>query len=89
LSKKYRAEENVVFTNLDDGSGVLLHLQTKFYFSLNETGSFLWKLLESEDGALKEDLVDELCNSFDVEPDRAEADVDDFLKDLSDQGLIK
>ena len=89
MGKKYQAREDVVFTDLDDGSAVLLHLQTKFYFSLNETGSFLWKLFEREDGVDEEELSAELCKAFDVEPKRANQDISDFIKELSEQGLIK
>ena len=89
MSKKYSASEEVVFTDLDDGSAVLLHLETKYYFSLNETGCFLWKLLEREAGVTKEEMAEELCEGFDVEADRALADVSEFLGELSEQGLIK
>ena len=88
-NKRYRAKENVVFTDLDDGSAVLLHLHTKYYYSLNETGSFLWKLLESAEGASEEEMKEELCAAFDVRPEQAKADINEFIKDLSEQGLIK
>ena len=86
--KAYKAREDVVFTDLDDGSAVVLHLQTKYYFSLNETGTFLWKLLEREEGASEKDLINELCEAFDVEEQKAKADIDEFLIDLNEQGLI-
>ena len=35
----------VLFTEIDDGSGVLLHLDTKFYYTLNATGVVVWKAL--------------------------------------------
>jgi len=88
-NKKFTARDDVVFTDLDDGSAVLLHLQTKYYYSLNETGCFLWKLLEGEAGASEEELVPQLCMAFDVEEDRARNDVREFLRDLQEQGLIK
>lgn len=88
-SKKYTARDDVVFTDLDDGSAILLHLQTKYYFSLNETGCFLWKLLERERGANEEEMVSELCAAFDVEPERAKTDVMEFLHDLQKQDLIR
>jgi hypothetical protein len=87
--KRFRAKEDVVFTDLDDGSAVLLHLQTKYYFSLNETGSFLWKLLERENGTTEAELIEELCSAFDVERGKARSDIGDFIKDLKEQGLIK
>jgi hypothetical protein len=88
-NKKYKAREDVVFTDLDDGSAVLLHLQTKYYFSLNETGSFLWKLIEREAGATQEEMIEELCAEFDVSAERAHNDVSDFIADLKTQGLVK
>jgi len=88
-SKKFGAREDVVFTDLDDGSAVLLHLQTKYYYSLNETGCFLWKLLEEGEGASEDDLVQNLGESFDVNEKRARADVREFLVDLKEQGLIE
>ena len=89
MSKNYSAREDVVFTDLDDGSAVLLNLDTKYYFSLNETGCFLWKLLEREEGASESDLIDGLCGVFDVEPKRARTDITDFIGDLAEQGLIR
>ena len=88
MVKKFIAREDVVFTDLDDGSAVLLHLETKYYFSLNETGSFLWKLLEQETGATEDEMVNELIEAFDVAQDRAKTDVAEFLGQLSEQGLI-
>lgn len=88
-NKKYKAREDVVFTDLDDGTAVLLHLQTKYYFSLNETGAFLWKLIEREAGASRDELIEELCEAFDVSADKARNDVSDFVADLKTQGLIK
>ena len=36
VSKNLLAREDVIFTDLDDGSAVLLNLETKYFFSLNE-----------------------------------------------------
>ena len=89
LSKKYFSKDDVVFTDLDDGSAVLLHLESKFYFSLNETGCFLWKLLDAESGTDEEGLLKGLCENFEVDPSRAEKDITEFILELKDQGLIK
>ena len=45
--------------------------------TLNETGVFLWRLLQS--GARKEELLSALTAEFDVEEEQARADIDDFL----------
>jgi len=83
------AREDVVFTDLDNGTAVLLNLETKYYFSLNETGCFLWKILDKPAGASEAELVTELTREFDVDPERAKADIADFVKELVSEGLIK
>lgn len=88
MSRKYSAKEDVVFTDLDDGSAVLLHLETKYYFSLNETGCFLWKIIE-DSGATEKEMVKELCELFDVDTERASIDVSEFLEQLNEQDLIE
>jgi len=42
----FEPHPSVVCTVIDDG-GVLLHLDTKFYYSLNATGLAVWDLLEA------------------------------------------
>ncbi len=53
---------------------------------LNPTGRFIWELL-AEDRSL-EDLVTAVVDRFEVETDRAGADVRAFVDDLSRQGWI-
>ena len=54
--------------------------------TLNESGVILWRRLE--EGATREELVHTLMSEYDVEPDVAEADVDAFIKRLTDAGCI-
>lgn len=86
--KKYKGREDVVFTDLDDGSAVLLHLESKYYYSLNDTGSFLWKLIEKQEGTTEQEMINELCDAYDVDKTKAKQDVEEFVRDLSEQGLI-
>jgi hypothetical protein len=89
LEQKIKAQEAVVFTDLDDGSAVLLHLDNKFYYSLNETGSFMWQLIEKSGGSITmEQLIEALCGQFDVNPEQARADVREFIEDLTKEGLV-
>ena len=89
MSRIIKRQESVGFTDLDDGSGVLLHLENKIYYSLNATGSFIWKLLEDQDELSEEVLLESVVDNFDVETKEAKEDLDDFIVDLSKEGLIK
>jgi len=89
LSRRVKAEKSVVFTDLDDGTGVLLHLENKFYYSLNLTGSFIWRLLEEAQELTEDGIVEAVFENFEVSEAEAKSDVDDFIKDLSKEGLIR
>ena len=55
--------------------------------SVNETGAFLWGLLEK--GTEKQELVDSLTKEYEVDVQTAEKDVDDFLARLREKALIE
>jgi hypothetical protein len=79
----------VLFTEIDDGSGVLLHLDTKFYFTLNSTGVVVWKALAAakvEDDVAS--IAKRLAEEFRVSPDIAERDVQAVLDQLRYDGLV-
>jgi hypothetical protein len=75
-----------LFTELDDGTGVLLHLETKFYFTLNPTAVLVWKSLG--DGASTEAIAGKLTAAFRVERDVAERDVTAILAEMLSGGLV-
>ena len=55
--------------------------------NLNETGAFLWKILES--GATKEELIAKLLEEYDVDEKTATEDVSKFINKLSEAKLVK
>jgi hypothetical protein len=75
-----------LFTELDDGTGVLLHLETKFYFTLNPTAVVVWKALA--EGASRGAIADKLTAAFRVERDVAERDVAAILEEMLSGGLV-
>ena len=79
----------VLFTELDDGTGVLLHLDTKFYFTLNRTAVFVWKALGSRAGESRRALAEEITRAFRVELDAAERDLGLLLEELLADGLAE
>ena len=55
-----------VFTQLDDGTGVLLNLETLVYYSLNRTAVSIWQRIENEPSVPIEALVQVTCDRFNV-----------------------
>lgn len=83
---RYRIVPDALSAALSDGA-VLLHLYTKRYFSLNETGSRIWSLLEQQ--ATDEEIVDTLVREYDVEKPEAARAVSQLLDDLVAERLIE
>ena len=89
MDKKVTVSPSVVFTDLDDGSAVLLHLDSKFYYSLNETGTFIWLSFEKDPALAVVEVVERLCERYNVDQMAAKTDVTDFLNGLTKEGLVE
>lgn len=79
---------NCLLTELGDGTGVLLDLDTKFYFTLNETGVAVWKSLAHRQTNAT-DLAASLAADFEVTPAQALEDVSALLGELLTAALIR
>jgi hypothetical protein len=66
-------DPEVVDTEIDEGETALLHLRTKTYFSLNATGSRIWRHLRQ--GLTIAEISARLQHEFDVDGGRAEQSV--------------
>jgi hypothetical protein len=75
-------------TELPDGSGVLLHLQTGYYFTLNPSGVAVWRMIGA--GARDaSDLAAGMGSSYPgIGPARIRADVEALLAELSRESLV-
>jgi Coenzyme PQQ synthesis protein D (PqqD) len=69
-----------------DGEVVALDEREAVYLAANPAGAVLWRALAS--GATHDALVDGLVSTFGIATDRASADVDAFITDLRERGLL-
>ena len=70
---------------VEDGA-VLLHMRTKRYYSLNETGATIWRLLSEE--VPPGDIAARLAELYEVDPRAADEAVLRLLDDLTTEALI-
>lgn len=78
----------VLLTELGDGTAVLLHLETKFYYTLNATGAFVWRMLTDESCRTAGAIAARLTAEFDVTPDHARHDVTTLLTEMAHENLV-
>ncbi|MEP6569209.1 MAG: PqqD family protein [Acidobacteriota bacterium] len=79
--------EHVIFTDLDGLEGVLVDLNTKKYYQLNETASLVWRGIERHLSVEK--IATELAASYEISPDRAVSSVETLLRALHAQKLVQ
>lgn len=78
---------SLVFTRLDDAEAVLLHLDTKRYYTLNETGSRIWELLQQ--GRCTQEIARSLLNDYAVTDEEAMPMLLSFVDELQQEGLLR
>lgn len=69
-------EEEAVLVNVDRGDVV----------QLNETSAFIWSHMDGEKKV--QDIVDCICNEFEVNKEEAEKDTAEFINNLWKKKLI-
>ncbi len=69
-----------------DGKGILVDLESGFYFSLNKTGQFIWGQIDGE--RTMTEIASRLVEHFEVEDEMALKDCLELAQRLYDQGLI-
>lgn len=82
----FRPHPAVVSTEVEDAL-VLLHLDTKRYFTLNSTGAVIWKQLTQ--GKTESDIVAALAEEYDADEARLTASTQRLLAELEAAALIE
>jgi len=80
-------DPDTVHTELTDDESVLLNLQTKQYYMLNETGRVIWTAFSH--GAKIDEIVAQLVKRYDVRAKEARKHVNEFLAALKENGLAR
>lgn len=79
-----------VFTPLEDGTGVLLNLETLFYYTLNKTGVAIWQEIERNDTRPSIDLLAKaICKRFDIDEEGARQGILAFVGRLAEFKMIR
>lgn len=82
---EYRLSSDAACADLDDGA-VVLDLRSKRYYSLNETGAAIWRLLAG--GVARAEMPARLVERYAVTEKAAEAACDRLLAALVAEELI-
>lgn len=82
-----RPHDHVVYTEFDGTEAVLVDLNTKRYYTLNETAMLVWRGLER--GQTTAEIALEISNVYDVSAEHAAASVERLLASLAAHRLLE
>jgi hypothetical protein len=78
--------EHIVFTDFDGTEGILVDLNTKKYYQLNETAMLIWKGLEK--GLPPSEIAAQLTATYEVTAEAALQNVEQALKNFQTYKLV-
>ncbi|MFO1430147.1 MAG: PqqD family protein [Candidatus Competibacteraceae bacterium] len=89
LNTSFQIHPDVITTELSGAQGkeaVLLHLGTQQYFSLNNTGLYIWRRLEERLSLAA--VVERLAAEYEVDDEKARQSVLDLARELLEERLV-
>jgi hypothetical protein len=83
---RWRPDLERVAAKVLDGEAILIHLAQGTYYSMSNVGGLIWELIER--GSSLQEITDQVCARYQVEPERARADLERLLDQLESEGLL-
>ena len=85
-SKKIKRNESAVWRVIDDEIVVLVP-EAAMVHALTGCGSRVWELIEGETAV--SGIIQRICDEYDVERQRAEGEINQFIHSLLDNKLVE
>lgn len=73
--------------NIIEGESVLLNLKNESYYGLDEIGTRMWEVLTTTDKV--QSAFDQLLDEYDVEAETLKQDLQEFIGNLMEHGLVE
>ncbi len=91
MKETIKIKKDFVLKNIADNYIVISvgqdNVNINSMITTNETGAFLWELLQK--GATKEELVQAVIKEYDADEDVVSSDVDKFIQKLADKDILE
>ena len=86
MTKKLRLRGDDLAWRTVDAELIAIDVRDSNYLSANDSGLLMWNALAA--GTTREDLVASLVDAYGIDAGTASQDVDAFLADLKERGLL-
>ena len=83
----YIARSSAIAARMLAGEMMVMNSVDSTFFTLNEVATAIWQAADGRT-PLREIVSNRICEEFDIEPEQAQADAEQFVADLSQHGIL-
>jgi hypothetical protein len=87
MPETYIARSSAIAARMLAGEMMVMNSMDSTFFTLNEVATTIWQAADGRT-ALREIVRSQVCEQFDIDPDQAQADAEQFVADLSQHGIL-
>jgi hypothetical protein len=87
MSETYIVRSSTIAARLLAGEMMVMNSADSTFFTLNEVATAIWQAADGRT-PLSKIVRDEICEKFEVDPERAQADAEQFVAELAGHGIL-
>ena len=87
MSETYIARSSAIAARMLAGEMMVMNSTDSTFFTLNEVATAIWQAADGRT-PLREIVRKNVCEEFDVDPEQAQTDAEQFVAELSTHGIL-
>ncbi|MGB9234935.1 MAG: PqqD family protein [Terriglobales bacterium] len=87
MPETYIARSSAIAARLLAGEMMVMNSADSTFFTLNEVATAIWQAADGHT-PLRDIVREQVCGQFDIDPERAQADAEQFVAELSTHGIL-
>jgi len=87
IAEKYIARSSAIAARLVGGEMMIMSATDSTFFTLNEVATAIWQAADGRT-PLTDIVTNKICREFDVDPSQAGLDAEQFVRELSQHGIL-
>jgi hypothetical protein len=87
MAERYIARSSAIAARLVGGEMMIMSAVDSTFFTLNEVATVIWQAADGRT-PLSDIVASKVCGEFEVDPDQASRDAEQFVNDLSQHGVL-
>jgi len=87
MSETYIARSSAIAARMLAGEMMVMNSADSTFFTLNEVATAIWQAADGHT-PLREIVRERICGEFEIDPEQARTDAEQFVAELSSHGIL-